>query len=134
MSLDVHAMKQSVLYGFLPGIVTAMGGAYKDTLYEPFEFQKFMRSPIVSFLWYIIIDKKYPRQSVLLKIGLASMMERVTVESYKAFRGKIPGKFNNCTVVDNKCFLQKDSNWFVDRVRGMKKYPGINVQDQTTMD
>lgn len=29
-------LPQSIFWGLLPGLLTALGGAYKDTLFEPF--------------------------------------------------------------------------------------------------
>lgn len=113
---------QSLLWGFLPGIITALGGAYKDTMFEPFEFIKFWRSPILTFIWYFIIDKIYPNYPVILKIGFSSMMERLTVETYKAVKKSAPGKFKNCTCVGHKCILQKDRGWFIDRLENKPNY------------
>jgi len=109
-------LKQNILWGFVPGIITAMGGAYKDTLFEPFEPLKFFRSPIVSFICYLIVNKIYPNSPVLLKIGLTSMMERTTVETYKAIYRPEPGKFKNCKCVNSKCVLEKDRGWLLDRL------------------
>lgn len=120
---NILDLPQSIYWGFLPGLLTALGGAYKDTIFEPFEFMKFWRSPILTFIWYLIIDIFYPTQPVILKIGFASMMERLSVETYKAVFNHAPGKFLNCNCVDNKCILQKDRGWFWDRING-KSYNG----------
>ncbi len=111
-------LPQSIFWGLLPGFATAIGGAYKDTLFEPFEPLKFFRSPIIAFIWYIIIDKYFPNESVILKIGFSSMMERICVEYYKAIFKPEPGKFKNCSCVEGKCVLQKDRGWFLDRLNG----------------
>jgi hypothetical protein len=109
-------LPQSIYWGLLPGFLTAFGGAYKDTIFEPFEPIKFFRSPIVCFIWYIIVDKIYPTQPVILKLGLSSMMERLTVESYKAIFRPEPGKFKRCTCKENKCVLEKDRGWLLERL------------------
>lgn len=114
---DFLNLPQSILWGFLPGFLTALGGAYKDTMFEPFEFMKFWRSPIITFIWYVVIDYFYPMQPVILKMGFSSMMERLSVETYKAVLRVPPGKFKNCTCIDNKCVLQKDRGWFIDRLQ-----------------
>jgi len=111
-------LPQSIWWGLLPGFLTALGGAYKDTLFEPFERQKFFRSPIVAFFWYVMINLVYPTQPVILKLGLASAMERFSVEFYKAIYRPEPGKFKNCTCIANKCLLHKDRGWFLDRLAG----------------
>lgn len=110
-------LPQSPFWGLVPGLLTAMGGAYKDCLYEPFEWDKFVRSPTVCLVWYVAIDKYYPGQPVPLKIGLASMLERLTVETYKAFTGHMPGKFTNCSCASGGCVVQKDRGWLMRRLR-----------------
>ena len=60
----------------------------------------------------------YPDELVILKIGLCSMMERLSVETYKAIYRPEPGKFKNCTCEKNKCVLHKDRGWFLDRLNG----------------
>jgi hypothetical protein len=114
----MYKLPQSIYWGFLPGFLTAIGGSYKDTLFEPFEPLKFFRSPIVCFLWYIIIDSIYKNEPVILKIGFSSMMERISVEFYKAVYKPEPGKFKNCKCVNEKCVLEKDRGWFLDRLDG----------------
>ena len=121
--MSLYKLKQSILWGIVPGLLTAFGGSYKDTLFEPFEPLKFFRSPAISFIWYIIIDYYFPKEYVIFKIGLCSMMERLTVEGYKAIYKPEPGKFKNCNCVQNKCILKKDRGWFLDRLKG-KKYKG----------
>lgn len=117
MLKDLLNLPQSVLWGILPGLITATLGSYKDTIFEPFEPLKFFRSPIITLIWYILIDRTYPKEPVILKIGLCSMMERITVETYKAIHNREPGKFKICTCINNKCVLKKDSRWFIDRVK-----------------
>ena len=112
----MYKLPQSIFWGLVPGFFTSFGGAYKDTLFEPFEPLKFFRSPIVCFIWYIIVNMIYKNEPVLLKIGLSSMMERITVETYKAIYKPEPGKFLNCKCIDNKCHLEKDRGWFLDRI------------------
>lgn len=118
MNNILYDLPQSPYWGLVPGLFTAFGGAYKDTLFEPFEPLKFFRSPIVGFIWYIIIDMIYKNEPVVLKMGLASMMERLTVETYKAIYKPEPGKFKNCSCVESECVLEKDRGWFLDRLNG----------------
>jgi len=113
----MYKIQQSIWWGLIPGFLTSFGGAYKDTLFEPFEPLKFFRSPIICFIWYIIIDKIYKNEPVILKLG-SSMMERFTVEFYKAIYKPEPGKFKNCKCVDSECVLEKDRGWFLDRLNG----------------
>jgi hypothetical protein len=46
------------------------------------------------------------------------MIERISVETYKAIFKPEPGKFNNCKCVKDKCILEKDRGWFLDRLKG----------------
>lgn len=47
------------------------------------------------------------------------MMERISVETYKAVYKPNPGKFKNCTCDENrKCVVHKDRGWFLDRLAG----------------
>ena len=114
----MYKLPQSYLWGLVPGFLTAFGGSYKDTLFEPFEPLKFFRSPIVCLIWYIIIDFFYKKEPVILKIGLCSMMERLSVEMYKAIYRPEPGKFKNCKCEKNRCILEKDRGWLLDRING----------------
>ena len=50
----MNNIPQSYYWGVVPGLLTALGGSYKDTLFEPFEPLKFFRSPFITALWYII--------------------------------------------------------------------------------
>jgi hypothetical protein len=115
----LRRLPQSILWGLLPGLVTSSIGAYKDTLYEEFEPLKFFRSAIITFLWYIVIDRLFPKDPVILKIGACSMMERITVELYKAVFKPSPGKFKNCSCDSNgACTVYKDRGWLLDRLSG----------------
>jgi hypothetical protein len=131
MPSPLPVLPQSVLWGLLPGLVTSCIGAYKDTLYEEFEPLKFFRSAIVTFLWYLLIDRWFPSDPVLLKIGACSMMERVSVELYKAAFKPEPGKFKNCTcdAVGACTTVHKDRGWLLDRLRGT----GANYTGRMTL-
>ena len=87
-----------------------------------FEPLKFFRSPIVTGIWYLIVDKYLPNDKVILKIGLSSTLERISVESWKALYKPEPGKFENYTVLpDGSVELFKDRGWVLDRIRGVNK-------------
>ncbi len=95
--------------GFFGGLVTASVGAWKDTLFEPFEHLKFFRSPLVTEATYLILLYSYPDRQFkhLFLILLASAaLERVVVEGYKAILRQPPGKFKSPT---------KDRGWLLDR-------------------
>ena len=114
----IKTLPQSIYWGFAPGLVTSFIGAYKDTLYEEFETLKFFRSTIITFAWYLLINMYFPKDPVILKIGLSSMMERVCVETYKALHKPAPGKFKNCKCEEGKCTVYKDRGWILDRLMG----------------
>lgn len=119
-------LPQSYLWGLLPGLVTSSIGAYKDTLYEEFETLKFFRSMIITTIWYILIHQLYPKQPVILKIGFCSMMERISVELYKALNKPAQGKFKNCRCESGKCIVFKDRGWILDRMTGSHgNYSGV---------
>lgn len=116
---------QSVWWGLVPGLVTAAVGSYKDTLYEDFELRKFFRSPVLTLLWYVVVDWFFPLAPVFLKVGTCSMLERITVETYKAVIRHPPGKFKNCSCDNGTCTVHKDRGWMLDRVsRADPNYSG----------
>ncbi len=69
----IYDLPQSIFWGLLPGFATAIGGAYKDILFKPFELLFFLRSPIIAFIWYIIINKYYPNEPVRVEKVLKSI-------------------------------------------------------------
>lgn len=72
--------------GMLVGTLTAIGGAMKDAPYEGFDFSTFMRSPVLTGLWAVILGEIFPDVSVL-PVALAAIgAERLTVELYKLGR------------------------------------------------
>ena len=95
------------LYGLFMGCFVALTGAWKDTLFEEFQLVKFFRSPIITWLWYLILLHFYKGSSILLIVLSSAAMERVTVEGYKALIRQPPGKFESPT---------KDRGWLLDRL------------------
>ena len=72
--------------GVLVGTLTAIGGATKDAPYEGFDFSTFLRSPLLTGLWAVILGEVFPRMPVL-PVALAAVgAERLTVELYKMGR------------------------------------------------
>lgn len=82
--------------GSLAGWLTAFGGAWKDAPVEGFETLKFFRSPVISFLWAVLLAF-FTRDWILIGIGGAGYSV-ATIETYKTFffpskpRGKFAGK------------------------------------------
>lgn len=93
--------------GIFTGLVTASMGAWKDTLFEPFEPAKFVRSPLVTELWYLILLNKYPDAPLPILLLAAAALERLSVEGYKSILRQAPGKFQSPT---------KDRGWLLDRM------------------
>lgn len=93
--------------GLLTGLVTATMGAWKDTLFEPFEAVKFVRSPLLTEFWYLVLLNKYPDAPLSLLLLGAAALERVSVEGYKSIMRLPPGKFQ---------MQGRDHGWLLDRL------------------
>lgn len=95
------------IYGFFVGLFIASTGAWKDTLFERFEFTKFFRSPLLAEFWYLFLLYRYQGRPMALILLASAALERLTVEGYKAIIRKPPGKFKSKT---------KDRGWLLDRL------------------
>jgi hypothetical protein len=95
------------LVGFVPGLLTAIGGAWKDTLYEPFELTKFFRSPTICMFGFIVLWGFYGWDHWVLSMMSASTIERLIVEGWKAIIRHPPGKFQR---------EGRDSGWLKERL------------------
>ena len=90
-------MNKGIVYGFIAGLLVAIGGAIKDAPYEGFDIKKFIRSPLIGAGVGYLIDRAYPNtpEPLLLLSSIAG--ERIVVETYKVIRamaGKyVPMKF-----------------------------------------
>ena len=100
---------QGLIIGLLVGTLTALTGSYKDTLCEPFDWNKFWRSPLLAGLFGAIGSQVFNNNdSRLLLAAFASTLERITVETWKATTNIPPGKFN--------CGNALDRGWIFKRV------------------
>lgn len=90
------------LAGLIAGLLTATGGAVKDSRYEPFEWGKFARSVYIATAWGIFVSPELPFYA---QVAVAFFCERATIEIWKAFirTPKRPGKF--------KAGPQRDNLW-----------------------
>ena len=84
------------LLGIAVGAVVAVGGAWKDAPVEGFEPLKFLRSPLTTLGWALVLAQLSGSH---LAIAIAALgYERATAETYKTFcfpmrpRGKFAGK------------------------------------------
>ena len=85
---------KGIVIGATIGLITAALGAYKDTTFEGFSMRTFWRSPIIAAIYGGIGSQLFPKnKSVLLLAGFCSTAERITIETYKATTGRVPGKF-----------------------------------------
>lgn len=82
-----------VTVGSLGGWLTAFGGAWKDAPVEGFETLKFFRSPVISFLWAVVIAH-FTDNWLYISVA-ATGYSVATIETYKKFffSSKPPGKF-----------------------------------------
>ena len=84
------------LLGIAPGMLVAIGGAWKDAPREGFGPLKFFRSPVFTMLFALLLAQI--TDSYLQAIVAAIGFERATAETYKTFffpsvpRGKFAGK------------------------------------------
>lgn len=96
-----------ILIGLTSGLLVAIGGAWKDTKWEPFNWFTFARSPVVAAVWSFVIYAVAPQTHWFL-LGLSSVgAERLTVETWKAFWRKMPSKFKQ---------PNRDRGWLIDRI------------------
>ena len=91
---DWNTVLQGVAIGFVVGLITALGGGYKDGLFEGFEKLKFFRSPVVGMVGglFLSYQTKNPAFLALGAIGF----ERMFVELYKGFFKKGYAHFFCC--------------------------------------
>lgn len=83
----------ALFLGFSGGLVRACQGAYKDTLWEPFEKIKFVRSLFIGmiggvfwylFLWYLFLTTdSVPTVHPALFLALVIMFDSLVTEAYK---------------------------------------------------
>jgi len=73
-----------LFYPISGGLLTACWGAYKDTPYEGFSLISFLRSIIVTVLYFWIIQYLVNEHSIFMMLA-AVASERFTQEIWKAF-------------------------------------------------
>jgi len=79
---------KGIIIGSIAGLTVATTGAIKDTKYEKFKLNKFLRSPIIASFWgYVVNEEKEDIPLFLLYLSCISL-ERLTIEIYKLYRAK----------------------------------------------
>ncbi len=97
--------------GSLGGWISAFGGAWKDAPVEGFHLLKFFRSPLLAFLFGLVVatfTSSYPA------VFVGSLGYTVAaIETWKTFRhpGEDPGKFEGRTARHPRMFQRR--YWFV---------------------
>lgn len=87
-------MVRGIVAGLLGGLLSAVGGAIKDSQFEGFKVKKFIRSPLVGILGGIMLIRY--THSVLVLLLAVTGFERVVVECYKTFiQRQVRGIFEN---------------------------------------
>jgi len=81
-----------ILAGTIGGWVSAFGGAWKDAPVEGFQPLKFLRSPLVSLLWSLLLFRFFHSYLEVAYVSLGFTI--MTIEFYKSeVSGNTPGKF-----------------------------------------
>lgn len=83
---------QHVFIGTFAGLITALGGALKDSPYEGFSPAKVFRSPVVAAIGGLV--SLHVTNNIFLIFCFSGYFERFFVEGYKILRAQMPGKFN----------------------------------------
>jgi hypothetical protein len=86
---------RNMAIGFLAGMIVAIGGAVKDAPEEGFKPSTFIRSPLIGAIECPILAALIPNAHWFLLFLSVIGIERITIEIYKLFRAKKPGKFDH---------------------------------------
>ncbi len=81
--LQAPVLPSGLLIGVIGGLLSAIGGAIKDSQFEGFKVLKFIRSPLVGMVGGLLLVH-YTRNPLLLLLSITGF-ERVVVELYKTF-------------------------------------------------
>lgn len=89
-----NKLVSGMLFGFIGGMLIALGGGLKDAPIEGFERIKFMRSPFIALIAGGFLSYFTENYGVIM---LSSMgVERMVTEAYKSFlKAQGPGKFKS---------------------------------------
>lgn len=103
-----------VLGAVILGFLEAACGAYKDTLFEEFDWSKFFRSPILTGISGLVVSQVWKAAPVPLLSIAAVSLERLSVEAWKAVIRQPPGKFNR---------MDRDTGWAIERAAAFNVAP-----------
>lgn len=88
-------LARNLAIGFAAGTIIGIGGAVKDAPAEGFKIKTFIRSPLLGAVSCAVLGILIPDAHwFLLFLGTVGV-ERISIEVYKLFRAKEPGKFQN---------------------------------------
>lgn len=104
--------KSSILLGAVFGSIVALLGAWKDTQWEPFRWQSFFKTPILTVSWAFVLSRRYPRVPWVLLSLSAVALERLTVETWKGLLRRPPSKFRR-----RRHSRVRDTQWLRLRLR-----------------
>lgn len=107
-------MIKHALLGLLMGFFTATSGWIKDSMFEPFELRKYVRSIYVSGIGGSVCYVLFPDTHPFLIMSFSFLFERLLFEIWKAFLRPIarPTKFSDPL---------RDTRWFLRRWPGWRK-------------
>lgn len=80
---EVLVLPQSHFWGFLKGGFTAIDGVAAMSAGEQFEWKKFIVSPLLTGIIYILLDYAFPKEGVFLKFGVATLLEGLLRSMHK---------------------------------------------------
>lgn len=83
---------RNLIIGLLAGTAVALGGAIKDSRYEGFDMFTFIRSPIIGAIEGMALGSITSNPNPLLLLFAIIGIERLTIETWKVFRGGMPMK------------------------------------------
>ena len=101
----------AIIVSLILGIIVACIGAWKDTLWEPFRWRSFVRTPILVLIWALMLQFLFQDSSSILVALAAIAMERFTIEGWKAVLRPMPSKFRRKT---------RDTLWLLVRWRELR--------------
>ncbi len=102
----------ALVFAIVLGIAVACFGAWKDTLWETFQWRAFLRTPILTTGWSLVLLLSVPDSHWFLMGISAVALERFTIELSKLVTGEMPSKFLRPA---------RDVQWLRTRIRQARR-------------